>query len=121
MNKVEIVKAISEVVVSFGVGSLVGNAIKLTTDPEAGKFKKFAIGIGGFVLSNMISDAASKYTGDRIDQAATSVSRLFAGPEDLDVKSEVTESDYEAPSASFPGGSFDPDVEITFDAPTTKD
>lgn len=118
MNKVEIVKAISEVVVSFGVGSLVGNAIKLTTDPEAGKFKKFAIGIGGFVLSNMISDSASKYTGDRIDQAAASVSRLFSGPKDLD-------GDIESPSqsegVSFQGGAFNPDVEITFDSPTTKD
>ena len=94
MQKLEIFKAISEIVVSIGVGSLVGNTIKMTTDPEAGKFKKVAIGIGGFVISNMVSDLATKYTSERIDDAAVRVKNLLQpGPQDEDIKEGPTEQE----------------------------
>lgn len=77
MNKLEILKGGVEILVSIGVGSIVGNAIKLTTDPEAGKIKKMAIGFGGFVLSQMVSDKAGEYATQKIDSAAEKVSKII--------------------------------------------
>lgn len=82
MNKLEILKGGAEILVSIGVGSIVGNAIKITTDPEAGRIKKLAIGIGGFVLSQMVSDKAGEYATQKIDSAAEKVSKLINLPEE---------------------------------------
>lgn len=76
MNKLGIVKDIADIVVSIGVSSIVGNAIKLTTDPEAKLPKKIAIGIGGIVLSGLVSEAAQKYANVKIDNAAETVTTV---------------------------------------------
>lgn len=76
MNKLEILKGGAELVVSIGVSSIVGNAIKMTTDPTAGRFKKIAIGIGGFVLSNMIGEMATEHTNKKIDTMADRIEKI---------------------------------------------
>lgn len=74
MNKLDLVKVGTELIVTYGVSSLVGNAIKLSTDPKTKVFKKIAIGIGGFVVAQMVGDLAGKYATDQIDDLATQVS-----------------------------------------------
>lgn len=85
MNKLEILKGGAELLVSIGVGSIVGNAIKLTTDPKAGRIKKIAITIGGFALSQMVSDMTCAYTTKHIDDIAGRVSSIIH-PEPIFVK-----------------------------------
>jgi hypothetical protein len=77
MDKLNILKAVTEIGVSIGVGSIVGNAIKLTADPNNKKYKKIAIGFGGFVLSSMVSDMASKYATETIDSYAARVNAVL--------------------------------------------
>ena len=77
MSKLDIVKGASEILVSIGVGSLVGNAIKMTADPNAGRIKKIATGFGGYILASMVSDRASDYASERIDNLANLAKRIF--------------------------------------------
>lgn len=76
MNKLDILKGGTELLVSMGVGAIVGNVIKMTADPEQGRIKKIATGLGGFVISSMITDKAVVYSNDRIDNIAETVRKL---------------------------------------------
>lgn len=67
MNKIETVKTVGQIVISVGVGAIVGNVIKSTTPSQIGLIKKVCIGIGSMVLSNMICDKASEYSNEKID------------------------------------------------------
>lgn len=71
MKKLEIVKAATQIVVSVGVGSIVGNAIKFTSPASTNLIKKVCIGIGSVVLSNMVSDKAVSYSDQKIDEVAS--------------------------------------------------
>lgn len=70
MKKMEIVKTVSQIVVSVGVGGIVGNAIKFTTPDKLGLFKKVCIGLGSVVLTNMVSDKAVEYSDSKIEEIA---------------------------------------------------
>jgi hypothetical protein len=74
MKKLEVIKAIAEIVVSVGVGAIVGNAVNSTTPGDIGKIRKACVVVGSFVLSSMVTDKAVKYTGKAIDDFATKFS-----------------------------------------------
>jgi hypothetical protein len=76
MKKVEWVKTVGGIIVSVGVGAIVGNAVKATSPEQLGGIKKLCVGIGSFVLSSMIGDAAVKYTGEKIDSAVTELKKM---------------------------------------------
>lgn len=76
MNKLEVVKAATELVVSLSVGSVVGNTIKSGIPAGSKLVKKVSIGIGGLVISSMIADMASKYATDSIDNAVENLKDL---------------------------------------------
>lgn len=94
MNKLELVKGVTEFVVGVGVASIVGNAIKVTASPNHGKYKKAAIGIGGFFLSRMVADFTSAYATKEIDETAEKIKKIF-GRNDI-IVFEKTETE-EAP------------------------
>lgn len=71
MNAIPIAKMAAEIVVSFGAGAVVSNAIKMSTPANARRFQKVAIGVGGFVLSGMVGDYAVKYATENIDNLVT--------------------------------------------------
>ena len=73
MKKIEILKASVGIIVSVGVGAIVGNGIKSTTPDSVGTIKKVCIGIGAMVLSSMIGDQATKYTETKIDNAVKTI------------------------------------------------
>lgn len=77
MNKLELLKGATELVVSVGVSSIVGNTIKLVKDPDAKFYKRFAVAVGGIVLSSMISDKAGEYATGRIDKTAESLNNIL--------------------------------------------
>lgn len=68
MKKVEIVKAATAIVVSIGVGAIVANVIKCTTPSDVKRVMKVCINLGGFVLASMVSDMASTYAEEKIDE-----------------------------------------------------
>ena len=55
------VKAIGEVVISIGVGTIIGNVIKATTPTNIGIAKKICIGVGALALESMFANAVSTY------------------------------------------------------------
>lgn len=85
MTKFEMVKAVGEMIVSVGVGAIVGNAIKATTPNNVGRIKKVCITIGGMVLGSMAGDCATKYTGQKIDEAATKFRNMVQNKNWIDV------------------------------------
>lgn len=111
MNKLDILKGVSEVFTSIGVSAIVGNVIKLTADPDAGKIKKVAIGFGGFVLSSLVADKAVDYANDRIDSTAASLKKIFH-PADED-KDESPEDEASEITIQMDGHVYLDGIDIT--------
>jgi beta-lactam-binding protein with PASTA domain len=78
MKKVEIVKTVGTIIVGIGVGEIVGNAIKCTTNPSAGKIVKVCVMVAGWILTGMISDKAMDYTEKTIDDTVESIKNMVA-------------------------------------------
>lgn len=76
MNPLSLIKSVSEIVVSIGVGAVVGNAIKASTPSTVTTLQKVMIGVGGFVLSGMVGDMATKYTSDSIDGTVDKIKQM---------------------------------------------
>lgn len=68
MNVLSVVKTVTELAVATGVSSIVSNAAKSAVPENARLIKKISIGVGTFILSNMVADQAVKYTKDKIDK-----------------------------------------------------
>lgn len=79
MKKLELIKTGVSIIVSVGVGAIVSNTIKSTTPDTAGTIKKVCIGIGGFVLSSMLTDEATKYTDKKIDNTVKEIQETVNG------------------------------------------
>lgn len=83
MNKLELVKTGIGLVVSVGVGAIVGNAVKATSPSDMKAITKFCVGVGSLVLTGLFGDMAAKYTGDSIDSVVNAVKDNIKG-EDTD-------------------------------------
>jgi hypothetical protein len=81
MTKFEMLKAAGEIVISVGVGAIVGNAVKATTPIGVGLIKKACIGISALVLANLASDSATKYTEEKIDNAVDKIKNMVKNGE----------------------------------------
>ena len=74
MTKKEVIKAGAKLVVSFGVGTIVTNAVAFTTPVVAmGVLKRVAIGIGSFTLSAFTSEKIADYADEKIDEVFESI------------------------------------------------
>lgn len=85
MKKEEVLKTgkqIVTIVVSAGVGAIVANAVKMTTPINTGTLKKLCIGTGSFVLGSMLSEKATDYTDEKIDEMASQVKEMFEESEE---------------------------------------
>lgn len=67
MKKIDILKAGVGLVVSIGVGAIVGNVVKSTTPDDIGKIKKACVWVGALVVSSIIKDNVKKYVDEKID------------------------------------------------------
>lgn len=86
MNKIDVLKGATKFVVSVGVGAIVSNAVAFTTPVLAvGVLKRAAIGVGSFVLSAMVSEKATDYTDEKIDEAVEELKKLADEPEESKV------------------------------------
>lgn len=73
MNKLQLLKAGAQLIVSVGTGSIVGNIINATTPINIGLIKKACVSVGGLVIGSMVADKASDYAGQQIDDAIDSI------------------------------------------------
>ena len=69
MNKIEMVKGATLLVVTIGVGKIVGNIIVATTPPQVKLLTRVCITVGSFALGSMAGEAAADYAGRQIDAA----------------------------------------------------
>lgn len=69
-------------VVGTGIGALVGNLVKQSTPSDTKKYRKVAIFVGGYVLSSMLTDAASKYVNHNIDEVVDQYKQTKEAVED---------------------------------------
>lgn len=88
MKKIELLKTGAEIVVSIGVGAIVGNAVIFTTPLKVKAVQKACISVGSFVVSSMVSDKASDYVKDKIED----IKEAFKGNKD-EINSEEIETE----------------------------
>lgn len=70
MTKLEMVKAGAQIVVSIGVGIVVGNVVKASSPAGRNVLKNICVGAAGLVLSDMVSDKACSHVETKIDAVA---------------------------------------------------
>ena len=95
MKKLDLIKAGAEILVSAGMGSIVGNAIRQTTSPEANRFTRIAIGFGGFVLTSMVSELATRHVNGIIDDVSQKVIEILRSDDEKDADVEPENPDLE--------------------------
>lgn len=61
MNPIGLITTVAGLVAASGAGAVVGNAVKASTPANLKTINKVLIGVGGFVLSSMVADQASKH------------------------------------------------------------
>lgn len=88
MNPIGIVKAVSGIVVSLGVGAVVGNIIRTTTPTDINTLQKVVAGVGAAVVGMVVADAAAKQIDGQIDQ----IGNLFHSTP-VEVSKETSEED----------------------------
>jgi prefoldin subunit 5 len=88
MNALSIFKTVAELAIATGVSSIVSNASKAAVPENARLIKKISIGIGTFVLSNMVADQAVKYTQDKIDKGLEEIEKTKAAIADAKEQQE---------------------------------
>lgn len=93
MKMLNLTKSVTEIMVSVGVGSIVGNAIKVGTPAGTHIIKRACIAVGGFVLSSMISDKASKYASEAIDETVDKIKNIIKpnSPDETQVETKLSE------------------------------
>lgn len=76
MDKLNFVKTGLSLVVSVGVGNIVGNAIKHTTPSDLKLLTRLCVGVGTIVLTAVASDIASNYTEMKFDKTVDTFESL---------------------------------------------
>lgn len=76
MNKMDILKSGIGLIVSVGVGTIAGNAIKTTTPNDMTRVTKFCVGAASLALTGLLGDKAAKYTEDQIDTVVENIKNL---------------------------------------------
>lgn len=78
MTKKEMLKSGAKLVVSFGVGTIVTNAVAFTTPAVAmGVLRRAAIAVGSFAMSMMVSDKVADYIDEKIDEAMEEAKKIM--------------------------------------------
>ena len=73
MKKLEIIKTGVSLVISYGVGMIVGNLIKCTTPSDIRRITKLCIDASGFILAWTVGDMAAKHAENTIDSTIKTI------------------------------------------------
>ena len=76
-----LIKSGVQLLSGFGVGLIADEAIKMVKPQHLEKIKKYAVNVGGFVLSAMVADKASEYVGETIDKTVNEIKSFTMKPE----------------------------------------
>lgn len=68
MQALSVLKSLTELAVSTGVGAIVSNASKAAVPANAHLVKKVTIAFGTFILSSMVAEQAVEYSKGKIDK-----------------------------------------------------
>lgn len=77
----DLLKSTATLIASAGVGAVVTNAVKATTPDDLKTMNKIFVMVGTLVAAHAVSDLASKYASEQIDEigkAATVVKDYVA-------------------------------------------
>lgn len=79
MTKKQLVKSGVKLVIAFGVGSIVTNAVAFTTPTMAmGVLRRVAIGIGAFAMSAFAAEKITDYADEKIDDIFEEGKKMMA-------------------------------------------
>lgn len=78
MNKLNVVKTTAGIVVSIGVGAIIGHAIKATTPADLKTINKIVVSIGTVALVGYLSMKASDYAENTIQEVADNFTQAKA-------------------------------------------
>lgn len=85
MNPLAITKGVVGLIVSMGVGTIVGNTIKASTNSaDLNLLNKVGVGLGALAISGLVSSKVSQHTTDTIDNTLEQIE---------EVKSELRKKD----------------------------
>ena len=70
---IDALKFAGSLVISVGVGTVVGDAVKSTSPSNLGAVKKVLVCLGTLVLTDMFTDMATQYTMKKIDDTVSEV------------------------------------------------
>lgn len=76
MNPIGLIKFAADIVVSAGVGAVVGNAVKATSPLTMKLPTQILVGIGSAALSGMAGSKASNYVSEQIDTTTDQLKEL---------------------------------------------
>lgn len=87
-KKLDMVLGGVQLLVAIGVSTLVGGAIALVKPNNLGAIKKIAVGVGGFVISNMAVNGVNTYVDKKVTETVEQIKGLFKEPEEETVEEE---------------------------------
>lgn len=87
-KKLDMVLGGVQLLVAIGVSTLVGGAIALVKPNNLGAIKKIAVGVGGFVISNMAVNGVNTYVDEKVTETVEQIKGLFKEPEEETVEEE---------------------------------
>lgn len=73
-----VLKGLTELVVSIGVGAVVENAIKATIPVDTAVFRKLTIGVGSVVLSGLVASRAADFAVTQITETTQEIKEALA-------------------------------------------
>lgn len=82
MEKLKLVKLAGQFVVSAGVGSVLANAISMTTPANLKIHQKVSVQVGKVVIGAYVSDHILTYLDDSIDKAWNGIKEAKAEAEE---------------------------------------
>ena len=85
---IEPLKVGTSLVVSIGVGAIVGNLAMSNIPVDVSRLTRTCITIGKWALAGIAADKASKYVEDKIDEAVTVAEDIIYGKD-----KEITEEE----------------------------
>jgi len=93
MNALSVFKFVSELAVSTGVGTIVSNASRGALPKNAHIIKKVSVGVGTFILSNMVAEQAVKYTNGKIESGLKGLAEFKQNVADAQAKAKSEEEE----------------------------
>ena len=89
MKKIKVLKTVSSVITSFGIGTIIGNGVKMVNEgANINPFMKVCVTIGTFAISGMVSDKATEYIDGQIDALVDSFKKIEKEDEEPTEKGE---------------------------------